>query len=223
MQIKKLLAHNSNYGSARNVNSIKYIVIHYTANKGDRAISNCKYFQSPNRGASATFFVDQDSIYQSLSEDIVGWSIGGKLYPNYKQTGGGKYYEKATNVNSISIEMCDSVDDVPSKTRNNVRDLVKYLMNKYNIPKENVIRHFDVTGKICPKPLVDAAKWNEFRDYITGGYKMEKTKIVINGKVVEIETINVDGNNYVKLRGLESDKIAIGYDSIKKTPTVTTK
>ena len=54
-------------------------------------------------------------------------------------------------------------------------------------------------------------------------YKVEKTKININGKLVEVDTINIDGNNYVKLRSLESDKITIGYDNAKKIPTVTTK
>ena len=35
----------------------------------------------------------------------------------------------------------------------------KSLMKKYNIPKENIIRHFDVTGKLCPAYWVDDAKW----------------------------------------------------------------
>ena len=223
MQIKKLLAHNSNYGSTRNVNSIKYIVIHYTGNKNDRAVSNCRYFQSSNRQASAHYFVDENEIYQSVEDNVVAWSVGGNKYPSFPNADGGKFYGKCTNNNSISIEMCNSVDFVPQKTRDNVRELVLHLMKKYNVPKENIITHYQIVGKLCPRPLIDIKKWNEFKDYITGGYEVKKTKININGKLVEIETINVDGNNYVKLRGLESEKITIGYDSVKKTPTVTTK
>ena len=34
-------------------------------------------------------------------------------------------------------------------------------MTKYSIPKENVIRHFDVTGKLCPAYWVDDVKWKK--------------------------------------------------------------
>lgn len=33
-------------------------------------------------------------------------------------------------------------------------ELTRYLMEKYHIPVDNVLRHYDVTGKICPNPLV---------------------------------------------------------------------
>ena len=31
-------------------------------------------------------------------------------------------------------------------------ELTRYLMNKYGVPASHVIRHYDVTGKICPNP-----------------------------------------------------------------------
>ena len=43
-------------------------------------------------------------------------------------------------------------------------ELTRYLMKKYNIPADHVIRHYDVTGKICPKYFVeDEDAWVEFR------------------------------------------------------------
>ena len=33
-------------------------------------------------------------------------------------------------------------------------ELTKYLMQKYGVPASHVIRHYDVTGKICPNPYV---------------------------------------------------------------------
>ena len=37
-------------------------------------------------------------------------------------------------------------------------------MKKYNIPAENVIRHYDVTGKNCPKYFVeDEEAWKQFK------------------------------------------------------------
>lgn len=55
LMIRELLAHNSNY-TAMTSRDIKYIVIHYTANDGDTAEGNCKYFNAANRKASGSLF-----------------------------------------------------------------------------------------------------------------------------------------------------------------------
>ena len=52
--------------SSRNGNSVNYIVLHYTGNKGDTAKNNVDYFYVANRGASAHYFVDDNSICQSV-------------------------------------------------------------------------------------------------------------------------------------------------------------
>lgn len=151
---KKNLANKKNYGGKRKTSSIKYIVIHYTANDGDSDEANANYFKNNIVKASAHYFVDDDSVTQSVPDDSIAWSVGGSKYSNCSKTGGGKYYGKCTNSNSISIELCDDVKNgkiYPSaKTIANVLDLTKKLMKKYNIPASRVIRHFDVTGKSCP-------------------------------------------------------------------------
>lgn len=38
------------------------------------------------------------------------------------------------------------------KTVDNLVEFTRALMEKYNIPAENVVRHYDVTGKWCPRP-----------------------------------------------------------------------
>lgn len=50
-------------------------------------------------------------------------------------------------------------------------ELTRYLMNKYGVPASHVIRHYDVTGKICPNPYVyntSAHTWDEFKRKISG-------------------------------------------------------
>ena len=50
-------------------------------------------------------------------------------------------------------------------------ELTRYLMNKYGVPASHVIRHYDVTGKICPNPYVyntSANTWDEFKRKISG-------------------------------------------------------
>lgn len=157
-------ANTNNFGGLRN--NIKYIVIHYTANDGDTDEGNGNYFANNNVGASAHYFVDDDSIVQSVPDNRVAWSVGGNKYPNTK---GAAYYGKCTNNNSISVELCDTkkngVYDFTEATLKNAADLVRLLMKKYNVPIDRVIRHYDVNGKICPKPFVENEKaWNGFKE-----------------------------------------------------------
>ena len=151
--IKQNLAHRSNYGVTRPSDSIKYIVIHYTGNDGDTDESNSKYFQNNVIQTSAHYFVDDDSITQSVPDNFVAWHCGAKTYK----------HPECRNSNSIGIEICDDVRNgvvYPSeKTIQNVLELVRHLMEKYNIPHEHIIRHYDVTGKLCPAYWVDNAKW----------------------------------------------------------------
>lgn len=160
---KTNIAHGSNYGNKRDKNKIEYIVIHYTANDGDTDEANGKYFNGANRNASAHYFIDDDSITQSVPDDYVAWSVGGKKYASCCTTGGGKYYGKCTNTNSLNIEICDDVKNgniYPSAaTIKNAIEFTKKKMKEYNIPQERVIRHFDVVGKLCPAYWVDNAKW----------------------------------------------------------------
>jgi N-acetylmuramoyl-L-alanine amidase CwlA len=151
---KTKIANKNNYGGLRDTSAIKYIVIHYTANDGDTDENNGKYFADNIIKASAHYFVDDDSVTQSVPDNYIAWSVGGCKYSNCDKIGGGKYYKKATNSNTLNIEICDDIKNgvvYPSvKTINNVLELTKSKMKKYNIPAKNVIRHFDVNGKICP-------------------------------------------------------------------------
>ncbi len=165
MNLTQKLAHKSNYGGTRSTSTIKYIVIHYTANDGDKAWNNANYFQSPNRNASAHYFVDDNYVYQSVPDNYVAWSVGGAKYSDCAKTGGGKLYGKCTNSNSINIELCDTNKNgtvYPTQaTINRAIELTKELMKKYNVPADRVVRHFDTNGKHCPAYWMDNSKWNK--------------------------------------------------------------
>ena len=226
--ISKYPALRCNYGNARALNTIKYIVIHYTANDGDTALSNAKYFARGNRGASAHYFIDSNNIVQSVEDNYVAWSVGGSKYSDCSKTGGGKFYSKCTNSNSLSIEICDDIKNnaiYPTEaTINNVVDLVRTLMKKYNVSIDNVIRHFDVTGKKCPMywcgDSQKNAKWQEFKSRLEE--KVMKQNIKINEKIKTVDAINKDGYTYIKIRGL-SDILNISYDKETKLISVSTK
>jgi len=158
--------HWSNYGAGRTSN-VKYIVIHYTANDGDTAKNNADYFaNNMNLRASAHYFVDEyDSVYNSVKEIDTAWHCGG----GRQGIGGGKYLGTCTNVNSIGIELCSRKNNkgiyyFKEQTISNTAELTKTLMAKYGVPIDNVIRHFDVTGKDCPEPMVrDEEQWRSFK------------------------------------------------------------
>ena len=148
-------AHRGNYtprqGQAR---TIQYIVVHYTANSGDTAQNNLDYFAREVTGTSAHYFVDRASVRQSVLDTDIAWHCGAERYQ----------HPECRNSNSIGVEMCDSVGAVPAATRERTAAFVRELMDKYGVPAERVLRHYDVTGKRCPAPWVDRpGEWEDFK------------------------------------------------------------
>lgn len=197
----------------------KYIVVHYTGNNGDTALGNCKYFYDVNRNASAHYFVDENGIYQCVKDGDVAWHCGAATYK----------HPYCRNNNSIGVELCSRKTGnyyFKDETVTNAVVLIKELMQKYNIPVENVIRHYDVTGKMCPEPYVRNSKdWQNFKARLAVQVKendemVTETYININGKVIKINRILKDGKNYIDLRGLENAGFSVGYNVDTKTPSL---
>lgn len=162
-KIIKMISKYNN--SSRKGNSIKYIVIHYTGNTTDTARANANYFATGNRNASAHYFVDKSSIYQSVEDSMAAWHVG----VNY---GSGNLFGKCTNRNSIGIEMCSDAGMIASATYKRTVELTRYLMKKYGIPASRVVRHYDVCSKRCPgwKGWIptNETKWKQFLKDIQG-------------------------------------------------------
>ena len=165
--MKQNLARKENYGSQRNTNDIKWLVIHYTSNDGDSDESNGKYFAREVVKASAHYFVDDDSVTQSVPDNYAAYAVGGKCQSNHHP-----YYGTIKNDNSISIEMCDNHKDgtvhICDETLANTYALARALMKKYNIDIDHVVRHYDVNGKLCPNcnGLLNDNVWQTFKNNI---------------------------------------------------------
>lgn len=166
---KTNIANKSNYGGKRNTGNIKYLVYHYTGNDGDTDEGNGKHFHNHIVKASAHYFVDDDSVTQSVPDNYIAYSVGGGCQSNHHPL-----YKVCTNPNSISIEMCDcyknGVVEITDKTLENAIELGKVLMKKYNISIDRVIRHYDVNGKACPNcnNFLNDATWNAFKSRLNG-------------------------------------------------------
>jgi N-acetyl-anhydromuramyl-L-alanine amidase AmpD len=154
---------------------ITFIVIHYTGGTGT-ARANAKYYHdSADIGASAHYFVGHASedgkIYRSVKDEDKAWHCG---------TPSGVYYSECRNTNSIGIEVAchnDTADKTATSkswyfdtvTVDRLVELVRALMDKYYIDAAHVIRHYDVTRKLCPAMWVhDAAAWAKFKARLTG-------------------------------------------------------
>lgn len=163
--------------------AVKYIAIHYTAgttSKAGTAVGVSNLFQHNPRPASADFVVDDATIVQ-CNPDIDNYycfSVGDKYN---KYSGGGQLYGTATNRNTVSIEICSNMKaGMPrdaakyanhggwyftEASLDNALKLVRYLMKKHGVPKERVVRHYDVSGKVCPGII----GWNDCTTYTFNG------------------------------------------------------
>ena len=161
---EKLVKYNF---SSRKGTSIKYIVIHDTGNtsKGADANAHFSFFNSADRQSSAHYFVDDTQVLRIIKDSDKAWHCG---------DGNGKY--GITNENSIGIEMCINSDGDFNKTYLNTLRLTKYLMEKYNIPLENVVRHYDASRKLCPNVFKENnwEKWNKFKEDLKNIGREEK-------------------------------------------------
>ena len=172
MKMTTKYAKSISYGNKRPLSNIKYIVIHYTGNKGDTAQNNLDYFANGNtRQAGAHFFVDKKgNVGKSIPMSRTAWAVGGDHRSGRK--GEAAYFGKCTNANSVSIELCDMCSKTNWEQMCATRKLVKYIQSKCPNAK-TIIRHWDVNGKDCPAPFTGSGneKWSEFKCFITAGYK----------------------------------------------------
>lgn len=183
--IKQTSTANTTYYPGR---KIKYIVIHYTAgasSKTGSAKNTALWFGNPAVGGSADFIVDDTQIVQ-FSPDIDNYYC---WHSGIDYSGGkAPFWGKCTNANSIGIEICStnpnySKNDPANSPKWSFTDaavakaveLTKYLMQKYNIPAANVIRHWDVCRKPCPGIHgwntyngSTEEKWLDFKKRISG-------------------------------------------------------
>ena len=182
----------------------KFIVIHDTDNRdyGASAIANRNYFANHSEAnASAHFIVDDKNIIQALEENWKGWHIGDRY------SGVNPSRPEANNRNTIGIEITVNPDSDFNIAMRNTIDLVKYLMNKHGISKNNVITHHDATGKNCPRKILEEGLWNWFKSQLDGE--------VSAPPVVEKPQSSLDkAKNFIgdRCKELQEKLIAAGYN-----------
>lgn len=136
------------------IERVNGIVVHYTANPGTTAAQNRDYFEglatSGDTYASSHFVIGlEGEIVQCIPCNEISYASNDR------------------NNDTISIECCieDESGKFNQKTYDSLVELTTWLMGRYDLGTDDVIRHYDVTGKSCPKYFVDHEdKWKKFKE-----------------------------------------------------------
>ena len=156
-------------------------MIHWTANtgKGANAQANRNYFENGSPGpdgkprfASAHYIVDDSKIVQCIPGNEVAFHVGDRPKKIYMPDGLKMLEgEPATprgvshtpNFYTVGAEMCVNADGDWRKTYANTAQLAAHLLLMYGLGIDGLYRHFDITGKNCPRPFLDDNDWRKFR------------------------------------------------------------
>ena len=129
------------------------IVVHYTANPGAGARNNRDYFEglkdSHVTKASSNFVVGLEG---EIIQCVPTWEVA--------------YASNSRNTDTVSIECChpDETGKFNDATYHSMVELCAWLCLKFDLNEEDVIRHYDVTGKNCPKYFVEHEDaWVQFK------------------------------------------------------------
>lgn len=185
---EKLVKYNF---SSRKGTSIKYIVIHDTGNtsKGADANAHFSFFNSTDRQSSAHYFVDDTQVLKIIKDSDKAWHCG---------DGNGKY--GITNENSLGIEICINMNGNFNIAFDKAAELTSFLMKKYNITLENVVRHYDASRKICPNSMSknNWMLWDDFLTKVNRYYINESDQSTNNNEIIIYDKIsNFIDNVYI--------------------------
>ena len=141
------------------------IVIHYTANRGATAIANRNYFEN----------LKDTHTTKASSHFVVG--LEGEIVQCIP-TAEIAYASNDRNSDTISIECCYKNEDgsFEQATYDSVIRLTAWLCEKFGLTSEDVIRHYDVTGKLCPLYYVEHEDaWTQFKKDVDTYLQVYKT------------------------------------------------
>ncbi|AIQ13622.1 N-acetylmuramoyl-L-alanine amidase [Paenibacillus durus] len=198
------------------------ITIHNTGNPSSSAAGERAWLAngSNTRQASFHIVIDSAEAIEAIPLNECAWHAG---------DGSGL---RSGNRTSIGVEICESGDY--AKTLDNAATLVAGMLKERGWGVDRLRRHYDWSGKVCPRLMYDGGKWTGWAEFkakvdailnvkeIDDDVKVDKANVKING-VKSKGGVLIDGTVYVPLREV-ADKLgaAIAWDNVSKTASVTT-
>lgn len=145
----QLIHKHSSARTGITLSDINNIVIHYVGNPGSSAQNNRDYFNKSSTDVSSHFII-------GLEGEII------QCLPLYEKSAA----SNNRNFDTISIEVChpDQSGKFNNATYNSLLKLSAFLCNKLGLDENDIIRHYDITKKICPKYYVEhPTEWKNFK------------------------------------------------------------
>lgn len=164
-----LLTKNPNSRPGILLEQVRGVVIHYTANPGTDAMANRNYFEgrknmeeTARNKVSSHFVIGLDgTILQCIPLEEIAYASNDR------------------NRDTISIECCHpgKSGKFTKETKASLISLTAWLCGQYSLQKKDIIRHYDVTGKMCPKYYVKhPKKWEAIQTDVIEEMKKYKIK-----------------------------------------------
>ncbi len=143
------------------------MAIHYTANPGSTAKNNRDYFEglkdNHSNEVSSHFVVGlEGEIVQCIPTNEISYATNSR------------------NVDTLSIECChlDETGKFNEATYQSLVELTAYLCNRFGLDIDHVIRHYDVTGKNCPKYYVEHPEaWEQLKKDISAEMEAKRKEL----------------------------------------------
>ncbi|MCR5468397.1 MAG: N-acetylmuramoyl-L-alanine amidase [Lachnospiraceae bacterium] len=136
--------------SGEKLDAVNDIVVHYVGNPGTTAKQNRDYYNHLDSNVSSHFVIGLEG------EIIMCLPLNEKSAASNDR-----------NHDTISIEVCHPDEDgkFTDASYQSLIKLVDWLMDEFHLDKDNVIRHYDVTGKECPRYYVlNPEAWEQFKN-----------------------------------------------------------
>ncbi|MGG3456038.1 N-acetylmuramoyl-L-alanine amidase [Paenibacillus rhizolycopersici] len=194
------------------------LTIHNTGNEESSAANERGWLTNASNKRQASFHivVDEREAIECIPLNECAWHAG---------DGSGS---KSGNRTSIGIEICESGNY--AKALDNAVKLVAQMLRERGWGVDRLRRHWDWSGKICPRLMYDGGKWtgwNEFKSRVAAELAskedddLEKAKVYVNGEKIEDGFI-LEGRVYVPLRAAgEALGAKVGWDNKEKIATLT--
>lgn len=175
MQIKEMFITPNPYSRPqKKIRQIKNIVIHWIDNAGTTAENNAKYFDGLKGGKKNS---TGEYIYASSHYIIGNDGVVVRCVPENEVA----YHASEANTYSIGVEVChpDWNGKPTQKAYDSLVNLLVELCRRYKLePTQAIIRHYDVTGKVCPKYYVeDVGAFKKLREEVKD--KMSEDKELV--------------------------------------------
>ena len=160
--VPQIISVHSTVRTGAHLTDIKNIVIHYVGNPNTSAQNNRDYYDKPTTEVSSHFVV-------GLEGEII------QCVPLWEKSAA----SNNRNRDTISIEVChpDKSGKFNNVTYNSLIKLTSWLCEKFGLDEKDVIRHYDITEKICPKYYVEnPEEWKEFKEDVKKELEALETK-----------------------------------------------